>query len=79
MFIFAPILVFFTCSLICYAKRCVLSSFAIIMIAKLELATFLMSCDCYCTMALIGVPWDGLHCVNVVFPDHTYLLCCFLR
>ena len=20
------------------------------------------------------VPWVGLHCVNVVFPDHTHLL-----
>ena len=33
---------------------------------------FWMSCHCKCPVALPhGVPWVGLQCVIVVFPDHT--------
>ena len=32
-----------------------------------------MSCYCICSVTLM-VPWVGLRCVIVVFPDHTHLL-----
>ena len=27
-----------------------------------------------CSLLFLTVPWDGLQCVLVVFPDHTHLL-----
>ena len=33
-----------------------------------------MSCYCKCSVNLLVVPWIGLRCVIVVFPDHTHLL-----
>ena len=36
-----------------------------------ELVAFLMSCDCYCSVVFLTVPWVGLQCVIVVFSDHT--------
>ena len=55
--------------LFCYALLCVHTSFAIILKRKRKLvALLLLSYRC------IGVPWVGLHCMIVVFPDHTPLL-----
>ena len=33
-----------------------------------------MSCDCYPSVLFLMVPWIGLQCVIVVFPDNTHLL-----
>ena len=33
-----------------------------------------MSCYCICYMLFLHVPWVGLKCVIVVFPDYTHLL-----
>ena len=33
-----------------------------------------MSCYCKCYVAFLTVPWVGLQCVIVIFPDHTHLL-----
>ena len=55
--------------LFCYTLLCVHSSFAIILKRKRKLvALLLLSYRC------IAVLWVGLHCVIVVFPDHTHLL-----
>ena len=32
-----------------------------------------MSCDCKCSVVFLTVPWIGLQCVIVVFPEHTHL------
>ena len=62
-----------------YALLCVHSSFAIIFKRKRKLvALLLLSYKCIVTVNvlwfLLMVPWVGLHCVIVVFPDHTHLL-----
>ena len=64
--------------LFCYALLYVLSSFAIILKRKRELvALLLLSCGCLATLNVLllflTVPWVGLTCVIVVFPDHTHL------
>ena len=66
-------------SLLCYALLCVHSSIAIILKRKRELVSFLLlSYGCLVTVSalclFITVPWVGLQCVIVVFPDHTHLL-----
>ena len=66
-------------SLFCYALLCVHSSFAIILKRKRKLvALLLLSYRCIVTMNVLWlflrVPWVGLQCVIVVFPDHTLLL-----
>ena len=70
---------FCVCSMFCCALFCVLSSFAIISIRKRELVVLL----CLFSLCLVivvvqwlflTVPWVGLQCVIVVFPDHTHLL-----
>ena len=33
-----------------------------------------MYCYCYVMWLFLTVPWVGLQCVIVVFPDHTHLL-----
>ena len=41
------------------------------------LIVFMISGDCLCSVAgssSRAVPWDGLQCVIVVFPDNTHLL-----
>ena len=71
-------------SLFCYALLCVHFSFAIILKRKRRLvALLLLSCRCIVTINVLWlflmVPWVGLQCVIVVFPDHTHLLfdaCC---
>ena len=66
-------------SLFCYALLCFHSSFAIIMKRKRNLiALLLLSFRCIITINVVWlfliVPWVGLQCVVVVFPDHTHLL-----
>ena len=63
---------------VCCALLGVLSSFAIILKRKRELfALLLLSYGCLVTVnvlrPLLTVPWVGLRCVIVVFPDHTHL------
>ena len=58
---------------------CVNSSFAIILKRKRKLvALLLLSYICIVTINVLWlfltVPWVGLQCVIVVFPDHTHLL-----
>ena len=63
----------------CYALLCFHSSFAIILKRKRKLvALLLLSYRCNVTINVLWlfltVPWVGLQCVIVVFPDHTHLL-----
>ena len=58
---------------------CTLSYFAISLKKKRELvASLLLSYGClvtvYAPCLFLTVPWVGLQCVIVVFPDHTHLL-----
>ena len=61
-----------------YALLFVHSSFAIILKRKRELvALLLLSIRCHVTFNVLWffflmVPWVGLQCFIVVFPDHTY-------
>ena len=69
----------FVLILFCYALLCIHSSFAIILKRKRKLvALLLLSYRCivtkYILWLFLGVPWIGLQCVIVVFPDHTHLL-----
>ena len=62
-----------------YALLYVHSSFAIILTRKKELvALLLLYFGCFVTVNVLWLfltlPWAGLQCVIVVFPDHTYLL-----
>ena len=64
-------------SMFWYALICVVSSFAIILTRKSELvALLLLSLGCLVTIIALWlfptVPWVGLQCVIVVFPDHTH-------
>ena len=66
-------------SLLCYASLCVHSSLTIILNRKRKLvALLLLSYRCMVTvnvlLLFLTVPWLGLQCVIVVFPDHTNLL-----
>ena len=66
-------------SLFCYALLCVHSSFAIILKRKRKLVVLLLlSYRCILTMNVLRlfltVPWVGLQCVIVVFPNHTHLV-----
>ena len=66
-------------SLFCYALLCVNFSFAIILKRKRKLvALLLLSYRCTVTINVLWiflmVPWVGLQCVIVVFPDHAHLL-----
>ena len=63
----------------CCALFCVLSSFTSISMGKRELVNLL----CLFSLCLVivvvqwlflTVPWVGLQCVIMVFPDHTRLL-----
>ena len=65
-------------SLFCCALLCALSIFAIILKRKRELvALHLLSYGCLVTVNVLWlfltVPWVGLQCVIVVFPDHIHL------
>ena len=64
-------------SLFRYALLCVDPSFAIILKKKRNLvALLLFSYRCIVTINILWlfltVPWFGLQCVTVVFPDHTH-------
>ena len=62
-------------SLFCYAFLYVHSIFAIILKRKRKRVALLMYCYYKCSVALfVKVPWVGLQCVIVVFPDHTQFL-----
>ena len=65
-------------SLFWYALLSVLSSFAINLKRKIELVALLsLSYGYLVTVSLqlfLRMPWVGLQCVNVVFPNHTHLL-----
>ena len=70
---------FCVCIGICYALICVHSSFAIILKRKRKLvALLLMSYKCIVTIYVLWlflkVPWVGLQCVIIEFPDHTHLI-----
>ena len=63
----------------CYALLCVLSSFAIISKRKIELVSLLLLSYGYLVAVnamwlFLTVPWVGLQCVIVVFPDQTHFL-----
>ena len=67
-------------SLCCYALLYVHSSFAIILKRKRKQVVLLRYCYYKCSAALfLKVPWVGLQCVIVIFPDHTHLLFMELR
>ena len=64
--------------LFCYALLCVHSSFAIIFKRKGKLVALLLlsyRCIVYVNALwlFLTVPWVGLQCEIVVFPDHTHL------
>ena len=70
-------------SLFWCALLCVLSSFAIIFTKERELvALLLMYSWCHATVYVLwlhlAVPYVGLQCAIVVFPDHTYFLTFYL-
>ena len=65
-------------SLFCHALLCVHSSFAIILKRRKRLVALLLwSCMCIeiinVLWLFLAVPWVGLQCVIVVFPDRTHL------
>ena len=65
--------------LFCYAFSCVHSNLAIILKRKRKLvALLLLSYRCIVAINVLWffptVPWVGLLCVIMVFPDHTRLL-----
>ena len=69
-----------TClSLFYYALLCVHSSFPTILNRKRKLvALLLLSYRCIVTIDVVWlfltVPWVGLQCVIVIFPDHAHFL-----
>ena len=69
------------CSMFCCMLLYVHSSFAIILMGKIELVA-LLSLSSWCLRMdwwlFLAVPWVYLRVVIVVFPDHTHLLVFFL-
>ena len=66
-------------SLFCYTLLCVHFSLAIILKRTRKLVALLvLSYRCNVTINVLWlfltVPWFGLQCVIVIFPDHTHLL-----
>ena len=65
------------CSMFCYTLLYVHSSIAIILMGKRELVA-LLNLSSWCLVMVerlfLVMPWGCLRFVNVVFPDHTYLL-----
>ena len=69
-------------SLFCNALLYVHSNFANVLTRKRKLvALLLLSHRCIVTISVLWlfltVPWVGLQCVIVVFPEHTHLLFAF--
>ena len=65
--------------LLCYAFLCVNSSFAIVLKRKRKLVALLLLPYRYIVTInvlwrFLTVPWVGLQCVIVVFPDHNHSL-----
>ena len=79
-FMYFPLFMEVLClSLFCYALHCVHSSFAIILKRKRKVvALLLLTYRCIVTVKVmwlfLTVPWVGLQCVILVFPDHTQFL-----
>ena len=77
---YSPLFVGVLClSLYCYALLCVYSSFAIILKRRRKLVALLsLSYRCIVTInvpwLLLTLPWVGLQCMIVVFPDHIHSL-----
>ena len=75
-----PLFVAVLCvSLFCCALLCVNTSFAIILKSKKKLVALLvLSYICIVTINVmwlfLTVPWVGMMCMIVVFPDHTQIL-----
>ena len=73
-------LLFYVPLIVWYSLLCVLSSFAIILTRNRELVALLLLSFRLCLVTVnvfllfLTVPWVGLHCVIVVFHDHTHLL-----
>ena len=68
---------------LCIVIHYFVPSFAIILKRQRQLdALLLLSCRCIVTKIVLWlfltVPWVGLQCVIVVFPDHTHLLVAYL-
>ena len=63
-------------SMFWYALRCVLSSFHLEEEERAGCAALIVLCLFAFNVLwlFITVPWVGLQCVIVVFPDHTHLL-----
>ena len=66
-------------SMVCYALLCVHSSFAIILKRERKPTAFLLLSYRFIVtitvpLLFLAVPWVGLQCVIVVFPDHTHPL-----
>ena len=81
LFIVAPIVrvLCLVLVLLCSVLLCVPPSFSIILMGKRELVALLcLSSWCLVTVIVLWlflkVPWVGLQCVSVVFPDHIYFL-----
>ena len=75
LFIVTPIVGDCICSMFCCTLLYAHSSFAIILMGKIELVT-LLSLSSWCLVFVVwlflAVPWVCLQVVIVVFPDHTY-------
>ena len=77
LFIVTPIVGVCHFSMFCCTLLYVHSSFTIILMGKRELIVLLsLSCGCLVIFVwlFLAVPWNGVHFVIVVFPDHTHLL-----
>ena len=81
---YLPLFIVVLCWSFCrYALPWVFSSFAIILTRKRKLfALVLLFAGCLLTVNVLWlflmVPWVGLQCVIVVFPDHTRLIFYYL-
>ena len=72
---------FCVCSMFCCVLLCVLSSFAIILTGQRERELVALLCSSSCSIVMVivlllfpMVPWAGMQCVIVIFPDHTHLI-----
>ena len=76
--IYFPLFVWVSClSLFCFVLLCVHSSFAIILKRNRKLiALLLLPYRCLVTVNVLWlfftVPWVGLQCIVLVFPDHIH-------
>ena len=70
------------CFLFCYAAHGILSGLAVVLVVRIVLVAMLcLSSWCLVNtivLLILMVPYVGLQCVTVVYPDHTYFLLVFL-